>query len=369
MVATAGYFAPVSFLATATVAGLSALSFAEMSARFPKAAGAAIYVQAGFGSVAFARFVGLLVAAAGLVSAAALANAFYGYLSEFLTIDRYLAIAVICIVVTLIAAWGVMESLKLAAVITIVEVGGLLLVIAVNVGATTPLSVAWDAAPKDIGIVSPIFLGAVLAFYAYIGFEDMVDLAEEVKDVRRTLPKAIGLTLVLTTALYTSLALIAVLSVPLDQLAASDAPMALLFAHGGGRAEWLSAIALFAIINGALVQTIMASRVLYGLASRGQMPKFFAKINPVTRTPVIATAFSGACVLGLASVGALAGLATATSLILLAVFAAVNLSLWRVKRAERQTGIKQGRHPAFAIAGCIACLLLIAYHFQAPSTH
>ena len=354
--ATAGYYAPVCFLLCACVAGLSALSFAELSARFPKAAGAALYVQQGLGNINIARVVGLCTVLAGLVSSAALLNGFVGYLNEFVDAHRLVVIGAASASIFLLAAWGVGQSLKVAAVITLVEVGGLVAVVAVNGDSLGHVSDVWAAAPKDIDVWMPILFGTVLAFYAYIGFEDMVDLAEEVKDVGRTMPRAIAATLGLTTLLYTSVAIVAVLALPLDVLAESEAPMALLFENGGGNPLVLSGVALFAIVNGALVQVIMASRVLYGLASRDQLPKLFAKVNARTRTPVIATAFSAGCVVVFASLGELTGLAKTTSLLLLGIFALVNYSLWRIKRRERaDAGV-----PRFlAMTGCVTCVLLI----------
>ena len=364
----AGYLAPVSFLMTALVAALSALTFAEMSARFPKAAGAALYVQQGFGNIRFAQFVGFATAISGLVSSAALVNGFYGYLQTFVAVDRAVAITLISVATTALAAWGVLQSLRVAAAITLVEVGGLVLVIAVNLDATANVEPVWQAVPLDGAMVAPVLLGMVLAFYAYIGFEDMVELAEEVRDVERTLPRAIGATLILTALLYTTLAVIAVLAVPLPELAASDAPMALLFERGGGSPIVLSAIALFAIINGALIQLIMASRVLYGLASRGQLPGFLARVNARTRTPLTATLIAGSGMLTLAAVGALTGLATATSLIILCIFAAVNAALWRLKYTERRAGDFRGTHPAFAATGFFVCTALVIFHVVGGGT-
>lgn len=332
--AVAGYGAPASFLIASTVAGFTACSFAELAARFPRAAGAALYVQNGFDAERLGQVVGMLVVLSGVVSSAAMINGFYGYLQNFLAIDRAVAVVAIAAVLGTVAAWGIAESVTLAAIVTLIEFGGLVVVITVGRDAFAALPDRWmDFVPgTDAAGWSGLLLGVVLAFYAYIGFEDMVDVAEEVKDVRRTLPRSILLTLVISTVLYLCLALAALLSLTPEELAASSAPLATLYEkHTGEEAYAIGVIAMFAIINGALIQIVMASRVLYGLANRGQLPAALARVNARTRTPLLATAVATAFVAVLALIGRLGGLAAATSIIMLSIFTAVNLSLWRIK--------------------------------------
>lgn len=333
----AGYLAPVSFLVASVMAGLTALSFAEMSSRYPRCAGAALYVKEGFNAERFSLFVGLLVILAGLVSAAALANGFVGYLHQFIDIDRVAVIIIVTCLLGLIAAWGIAESVTIAAVVTVIEVGGLILVITVGYPGLAEFPERWPELVPDFdgASISSIYIGSLLAFYAFIGFEDMVDVAEEVKDVKRTLPLAIILTLGITTLLYMLIMVIAVFSVPPEQLASSEAALAFLYEyHTGGESNIIGVIGMFAIINGALIQMIMASRVLYGLSSRGLLPKIFRVVHPDTRTPLFATAVSTTLVLTLALIGRLATLAEMTSVIMLVVFTLVNLALWKVKQHD-----------------------------------
>jgi len=333
----AGYFSPVSFLVASVLASFTAMSFAELSARFPQAAGAAIYVKEGFSSKHFSTLIGMLVITAGLVSAAALVNGFVGYLHQFISVDRIFAILCVVILLGSIAAWGIAESVAVAAFITVIEVAGLLLLIAVSSDALATFPSRWTELIPSADAVSwgGIYLGAILSFYAFIGFEDMVVVAEEVKDVKRNLPLAILLTLGITTFIYLLLMTSIILSLPPDQIASSEAPLALIYKyHTGEDAVIISVIGMFAIINGALIQIIMAARVMYGLSSRGQMPAFLAKVHQKTRTPLVATMLATAIVLGLALLGRLASLAEATSVIMLMVFSIVNLALWRVKRRD-----------------------------------
>lgn len=331
---TAGYGAPWAFLIASLVAALTACSFSELAARFPRAAGAALYVQAGFQAPALGRLVGLAVVAAGVVSAAALVNGFAGYLQAFLPAARVLIVLPTTLLIIAVAAWGIAESVRVAAIITLVEAGGLVLLIALGAADFAELPARWrEFLPgSDPRGWHGILLGVTLAFYAFIGFEDMVDVAEEVRDVRRNLPRAIGLTLAITCALYFVLMISALLAMRPAELAADGAPLASLYArHTGMDPLPLAVVAMFAIINGALIQVVMASRVLYGLASRGQLPGWLAGVNTRTRTPLAATAMAGAALLGLALAGRLAGLAATTSMIMLGIFTAVNLALWRLK--------------------------------------
>jgi amino acid transporter len=181
-------------------------------------------------------------------------------------------------------------------------------------------------------------MGTLLAFYAFIGFEDMVVVAEEVKQVKRNLPMAILITLAITTCLYLLIMISAIFALSVDELAASEAPLAKIYEHySGGSSTIISVIGMFAIINGALIQLIMAARVLYGMSSRGQLPAFLCRVNPYTRTPLLATLVVTGIVLTLAVAGRLATLAEMTSIIMLTVFTAVNLALLRIKQRQPVT--------------------------------
>jgi amino acid transporter len=361
----AGYFSPLAFAVAALMAGLTAGSFAELSSRLPRAAGAALYTQQGFGSVRLGRVVGLLVALAGVVSAAALVNGFLGYASYFVAFNDTALAIVVVVCLAGIASWGIAESVTVAALITVVEVLGLAAVILTGADSFTNLPTIVETLEFDLHSAPTILSGALLAFYAFIGFEDMVDVAEEVKDARRNLPRAIVWTLAITMLLYMLVASVAVLSIAPDELAVSDAPLADLFARNTGvSGSVIGFIGMFAIINGALIQAIMASRVLYGLSSRGQLPARFARIHPRTRTPLFATLTACVVILMLALVGNLAGLATATSLIMLVIFAVVNLALWRIKTRSRSgdespPGFEVPRW--WPLVGFLVCVLLVGH--------
>jgi amino acid transporter len=329
----AGVYAPVAFVVASFMATFTALSFAELSSRFPRSAGEAVYVQEGLGRPRLAQGVGLLVALSGAVSAATITNGFVGYLGELVEVPRAFAILAMLVSLGLIAAWGIGQSVLLAGVLTLVEIGGLLLVIWVARDGFVELP-PWVPAlePPDGGAWGGILGASILAFYAFLGFEDMVNVAEEVKNAGRVLPVAIVLTLVLTVLLYVAVASAAVLAVPPVELGRSGAPLALVYERStGGSGTLITVISVVAMLNGALIQIIMASRVLYGLAAQGALPSSFARIHPRTRTPWTGTAVVTAIAAVLALGFPLAPLAEATSILILVIFALVNLALWRVQ--------------------------------------
>jgi amino acid transporter len=330
----AGTAAPTAFGVASLLAAFTALSFGELVSRFPHSAGEAAYVQAGFGRRGLATAVGLLVAIAGCVSAAAMAKGFAGYLAELVEVPELICIAAFVALLIAVAVWGVVESVTLAGVITLIEVAGLVVIIWVAGDSLGQLPERWpELLPvSNPGVWRGVAAASLLTFYAYLGFEDMVNMAEEVKDVRRTLPLAIGITLVITTILYITLAAVCVLAVSPAELAASTAPLAFLFERVTGAAPTgIALVGILAVVNGALIQIIMASRVLYGLAARGHLPAPLARVHSRTATPHYATFAAGALVLVLALGFPLAGLAEGTSVATLLVFASVNLALWRIK--------------------------------------
>lgn len=333
---TAGVLAPLSFVLAGILAALSACSFAELAARFPRSAGEALYVRQGFRSVSLSTTVGLMVVAGAAISAATIAHGFVGYLLELVPVGRSLATVGLILLLAAVACWGIVEAVAIAAVLTIAEIGGLLLLLWAGRGVWVDAPAALGAVTVSSAAILGIFNGAILAFFAFIGFENAVNVAEEVRDVRRTLPRAIFLTMVITTALYLAVALVATLGAPAGALAASEAPLAFLYQRfTGDSGALLSGIALVAVVNGALIQIVMAARVLYGMSRNGQAPRFFGRVHPRTRTPVVATLCVAAFV-GLVTLAfPIEALARVTSLIVLLVFAVVNAALVLLKRRER----------------------------------
>ncbi len=332
--ASAGMYAPVAFVVAGLISALTGLSYAELSARLPRSAGEALYVQEGLGRRGLAVTVGWMIVLTGVVSAATIANGFVGYLHVFVAAPDWIVIITLVVALGALAAWGIAESVLAATLITLIEVGGLVYIIVVAGDSLTTLPARWHelVPPADLDVWPGILLGAFLAFYAFIGFEDMVNVAEEVKDPRRNLPLSIIIAIVVSTVLYLCVALIAVLALPLNELSESRAPLALIYTHATGQPPTLiSIISLLAVVNGALIQIIMAARVIYGMSREGWQAAVLGQVSTTTQTPLLATALVTLVVLVLALALPIVTLAKATSFIILIVFTLVNLSLVRIK--------------------------------------
>ncbi|NNE42159.1 MAG: amino acid permease [Marinicaulis sp.] len=327
----AGFYAPAAFGLASIIAGLTAASFAELSSRLPKSAGPAAYVLEGFRSRRLSLIAGLLIIAAGVISSGVLFRGFVGYAGDFVEFPDWTGFLALSIAVGAIAVWGVAESLTAVAAITILEAGALVLIIALgfNQPAVPVLELDTHGPAPVAGIIS----GAVLAFYAFIGFEDMVNIAEEVKNPTRVMPRSIIAALTVTTLIYIFVSWTAVRTTPISMLLESDSPMTLIYSRlTDFPSETMSVIAMVAIINGALAQTIMASRMLYGMSEQKTLPAWFGEVSTRTRTPVNATLFVVALIFLAALALPLATLAQATSFLLLCLFALVNAALIAIKR-------------------------------------
>ncbi len=332
----AGFYAPWAFLLAAIIAGFSAFSYAEMSARYPRSAGEAAYVQAAFGRPWLSSFIGWAIIINGLISAATLSSGFVGYFQVFVPWPKVVVVMLPIISLGLLAAWGIGASMKVAVVVTFLEILGLLFIMVIAGDSLLTLPAHWQILMPDLTTSSWISIttGCFLAFYAFIGFEDIVNIAEEVVEPSKNMPIAIILSISIATLFYLIISLIAVLSLPLSDLASSDKPFALLMETRGYSPLLISSISMIAIINGALVQIIMASRVLYGMADQGLAPSWLSRIHSGTQTPVIATFLVTASIIILAISLPIVTLAKSTSFIILSLFALVNLSLLIIKQRE-----------------------------------
>lgn len=349
----AGMWAPVAFLLAGVVAAPSALSFAELSARIPEASGDSAYIEFGLRAHRLAVLVGLLNVAVGIIAGAAILRGGVGYLTSLVPVPSTAAIVGLGAVLTLIALVGVAESLAFAALLTVVEVAGLLM--ATWAGFAAEPMAAWSV-PLPEPEWGGIAVAVVLAFFAFIGFDDMVNMAEEVRSPERVMPRAILVALAITAVLYGLVSLATVRAVPREVLAASERPLALVWEAGTGRsAAFLSAIAVAAALNGILAQIVMASRVLFGLGRRSAWLTVFRQTSARLGTPVLATVVCGAGVVVAAVALPVATLAEITSQVLLVVFALVNASLIGAKRRQPQAPFTvPGFVPWLGIVACLA---------------
>jgi len=362
----AGIYAPVAFLLASIIAGFTAFSYAELSSRFPKSAGEAVYVEQAFRQPWLSKLTGWSVITVGVVSSATIASGAVGYIHIFLQLPEWLTILILLIALGLLAAWGISQSIWVASLTTTAAIIALIAVISLAAGSlvTLPERLPELIPPLSLDAWSGIAFGAFIAFYAFIGFEDMVNVAEEVKEPRRNLPLAIILALAIATLLYVLVALVAVLTLPIRELAESKAPLAALIEHSGRTSTHIIAMtSIFAILDGVLIQIIMASRVLYGMGARNMAPSIFSYVSPVTRTPLISTAVITLIILFMALLLPLVTLAQITSFITLSIFAAINAALWKIKLQTHQNRGSVNYPVWIPITGFFLSALFISLQF------
>lgn len=330
-----GMHAPLAFMGAAVVMAFSAASFAELGTRMPVSASEAAYVQAAFRLDWLSLGVGLLVITTAIISAATISVGSAGYVAVFLPVSAPWIISGVVLVMGVVACLATVQSVTFAGIMTLIEVGGLVLIIVAGLGhgteVVTRLPEIWPSAGDSTAWVG-IAGTTLIAVFAFIGFEHLVNVAEEIREPSRTLPRALFLTLGLTALIYAVVVWIAVTAVPPEELARSSAPLALVFERLTGLPlVTMSAIAIVATLNGIIVHMIMIARVIYGLADQGHLPKSLTRLNPVTHTPLLATAIGVAAILVLALAVPIAGLADLTARFTLVIFAIVNVALIRIK--------------------------------------
>ena len=374
--ARAGDWSVASFSIAMGAAALTALSYAELSGRFPRSGGESYFCQQAFGSRAISLLVGWLVFCSGVVSMATACHAFRGYFAALLPpVDpRLIGLLpfLFLVVVAGINFWGMRQSSAANLVCTSIEVTGLLIVIAVGlaylVNAAPPTEaaelarVSAAAAASDVSWIG-VLQGGMIAFFAFIGFEDMVNVAEEVRQPERNLPRAILLALAVAGTLYLLVVIIAVRVVPPDEMRASSAPLLDVVRRAAPSfPPWIfSLIAMFAVANTALLNFVMGSRLLYGMSRQRLLPSSLSAVHDRTGTPHLAIICMLAVGLVLVAVGRLEALAGATSFLLLAVFTVVNVALLVVQRTDKSR-FAGFRVPAvIPLAGGIVSITLAAF--------
>lgn len=328
------------FLVAFVLAALTATAYAELVARYPQAAGAALYANRAFRKPFLTFLVAFAVMMSGITSASAAARAFGGdYLAELLPfgVPTVVAAWVFLGLITLVNVLGVSESVRVNVVLTLIEATGLLIIIGIGVVAL----VRGEGDPgralelhTEGAAWTGVLGGAALAFYALLGFEDSVNLAEEAKHPRRDFPRALFGGLAIAGVIYLAVAFTASMLVETDVLVGSTGPLLEVVKVAGlVFPAWLFAlIALLAVMNTALINMMMASRLVYGMARERIIPALFGRVHARRRTPVVAIAFTVALALTLTATGDLGDLADTTVLLLLLVFAVVNVAVLVLRR-------------------------------------
>lgn len=331
-----------AFLLALTLALFTAFAYSELVTKYPQAAGAALYVNKAWRQPLFTFLVAFTVMCSGLTSAATLSRAFGGdYLSVFVDVPTVLVALLFITVVALVNFRGIAESVRLNVVLTSIELVGLLLVVIVGLAAIGEGGGSVDAGraldfKEGETVLLAIMGGAGLAFFALIGFEDSVNLAEEAENPSRNYPRAIFGGLLIAGAVYLLVTVVASIVVPTDRLAGSSGPLLEVVQIGPLNlpTKLFSAIALFALANGALINMIMASRLVYGMSRERILPPALGRVHPTRQTPWVAIGATTALAMILIVSGDLGDLADTTVLLLLLVFTAVNIAVLVLRRDD-----------------------------------
>ena len=353
----------LSFGVAMVVAGLTAASYAELSSRFPRSGGAAHYCHAAFRRRTVALLVGWLVFCSGVVSMAAVSHAFADYLSQLWpAVSTAQAIVGFLAVLGLINLLGIRLSSAANLGCTLVETTGLLIVAVVGLvylasGGQNQTVVAEATAWR------PILHGSALAFFSFIGFEDLANVAEEARAPTRNLPAAILTAVAVAGLLYGLVVFLATAVVPADLLASSRAPLLAVVRRAAPAfpVGLFTIIALVAVANTALLNGVMASRLLYGMSRQRLLPRALAQVSTLFHSPYWAIGVVTGAALGLAFLETLNTLAATTSLLLLIVFLTTHAArvLLKVRRGARPSAFRVPL--VLPLLGAMTCLVLLAF--------
>ncbi|WP_432514233.1 APC family permease [Kineococcus sp. SYSU DK001] len=366
------------FLVAFAVATVTAFSYLELVTKYPQAAGAALYVHKAFGIHFLTFLVCFVVMCSGITSASAASRAFAANLVEGFGVGvgntGVLLIAVaFVLLVAAVNLRGVSESVKLNVVLTVVELTGLLTVIGLGtwaiLGGDADFSrVVVFETEQDKSVLLAVSTATSLAFFAMVGFEDSVNMAEETKDPSRIFPRVLLTGLGITAVVYVLVSVCAVAVVPVGVLRESETPLvevAQTAAPGFPMADLLPFISMFAVANSALINMLMASRLIYGMGRQGVLPPFLRAVHPSRRTPWAAIGLTTAIAVGLIGYVSLAPdspvvavLGGTTSLLLLTVFCVVNVTVL-VLRRDRVAHRHFSAGPVLPVVGAVSCAYLV----------
>ena len=332
-----------SFLVAFALAFVTAFAYLELVTKYPRAAGAALYVHRAFAISILSFLVTIAVMASGVTSASFSATRIGGrYFEGLFGVENPPTILIAILVISLVAVvnyWGVGESIRINIGITLIELTGLLFIIAIGIyvlfsGDGNP-GQAFEFKDSGFGALTGITAGAATGFYAFIGFEDSVNMAEEVRDPPRTFPPALVGGIVGASIIYLLVGFTAAMVVPLDVLTESTGPLLEIVRIGVPdlNADTLfAAVAMIAVSNTMLINMLMASRLLYGMANQGVLPHVFSWVSP-RRTPWFAIIFTTALsIVLILTIEDFANLADTTVLLLTAVFLLVNICVLVLRR-------------------------------------
>ncbi len=368
--AEAGGLAWFSFVVAWLVILPTALSYGELTSRYPKSGGVAVFAGRAFRDPRVPFLIGFFVLLSGLVSSATSANGFYGYGSAFFTAPRWMMVVGFLGFLSVVNFWGIQASSRLNVICLVAEVGGLLLIILFGVPhwLEGPFLAGKGGSFLSLESLEGVASASLLAFFAAIGFEDLCNLSEEVKNPEKVLPRAILLATALASLIYIGVALTVVSVASIEELGTSSAPLAMVAAKmlPFFSAKVVALLALFSLTNTALANMIMGSRLLYGMSAEGWIFPVLRRIHPRRQTPTVAIVVTFLITLSLALTGRVKTLGETTSTIMLTLFIIANLSLLviRIKKIPPDSSASHFQLPLVVpLLGIVLSLFLLT---QAP---
>ncbi|MDQ3772989.1 MAG: APC family permease [Pseudomonadota bacterium] len=359
------------FLVAFIVAVITAFSYLELVTKYPRAAGAALYTHKAFGIHFVTFIVAFAVMCSGITSASTASRAFAANLSKVFELGLAGGIGItlvglaFMVVVAAVNFRGVAESVKANVVLTCVELSGLLIIIfiglsAIAAGEGDVSRVTQFKTSADGDVVWPVIAAAALAFFAMVGFEDSVNMAEECKDPTRHFPKVLLAGLVITGLIYVLVSISAITLVSPEQLGEGETPLLKVVQAGAPNFPLglFGFITMFAVANSALINMLMASRLVYGMSRERVLPSVLGKVHSTRRTPYVAIGFTTLLAFALITfVGEVPALGGTTALLLLCVFTVVNIAVLVLRRDR--VDHKHFRTPTFLpILGALSCAFL-----------
>lgn len=346
----------IAFVLGSIVALFAGLSYAELSSIFPKAAAEYIFVKNAFKNNFFAFIIGWLTVITSMITAATVALGFGGYFSEFLNIPIVISAIILIGILSIVNFVGIRESSWTNTVFTIIEATGLILIIMIGFTISDPEPVNYFESPTGF---TGIIIAFVLIFFAFIGFEDMANVAEEVRNPKKVIPKAIILSVIISGLIYVLVSLAVVRVINWQDLSLSAAPLADVAERGLGIQGHIifSGIALFAITNTVLITLVAGARMIYGMARDKSFPNFLTKIHSKTKTPWIAVITIMVVAISFSFIGDIVIVANITVFAVVITFGAINLSVIVLRYTEPdierkfRIPINIGKFPVLPIFG------------------
>ncbi len=358
----------ISFVLGSIVALFAGFSYAELSSIFPKVPAEYIFIKNAFKNNFFAFLIGWLIAITSIITAATVALGFGGYFSEFVNIPIIISAIGLLAVLSIVNFIGIRESTFTNTIFTIIEISGLILIIVIGFTFINPEPVNYIESPSGFTGIATAF---VLVFFAFIGFEAIANISEEVKKPKKTLPRAIVLSVAISGMIYILVSLAVVRVVNWEDLATSSAPFALVAerALGSEAHILLSSIALFAITNTVLITLVTGSRIFYGLARERVFPVILKKIHFKTKTPWVAIIVIMAASIIFTLIGDVVIVANIAVFAIVITFASVNLAVIVLRYTEPdierkfRVPINIGKFPILPLFG-LGITVYMAFQFE-----